>query len=158
MRTMMSRLRLTVNETKTRVCCLPEETFDFLGYTLRRCYSPQTGKAYWGTLPSRKRVQRLCQAVSEITRRQYTQQDAETMVGTLNRKLLGWSNYFCLGSVSKAYRAVDQHTTRRLRQWLCAKHQAARQGTRSFSDETLHLQFGLIRLGQRTSSLPWANT
>ncbi len=158
MRTMMSRLRLIVNETKTRVCYLPEEKFDFLGYTLRRCYSPQTGQAYWGTIPSSKRVQRLCQAVSEVTRRQHTQQDAETMVGTLNRKLSGWSNYFRLGSVSKACRAVDQHTTRRLRQWLCAKQQAARQGTRLFSDETLHLQFGLIRLAQRTSSFPWANT
>ena len=158
MRTMMSKLRLTVNETKTRVCCLPEERFDFLGYTLGRCYSPKTGRTYLGTIPSSKRVRRLCQVVSEVTRRQYTQQDAETMVETLNRKLLGWSNYFCLGSVSKAYRAVDQHTTRRLRQWLCAKHQAARQGTRPFSDETLHLQFGLIRLAQRTSSLPWANT
>jgi RNA-directed DNA polymerase len=158
MRIMMLKLRLTVNETKTRVCYLPEEKFDFLGYTLGRCYSPQTGKAYWGIIPSGKRVQRLCQAVSEDTRRQYIQQDAETMVGTLNRKLLGWSNYFCLGSVSKAYRAVDQHTTRRLRQWLCAKHQVVRQGTGGFSDATLHLQFGLIRLAQRTSSVPWAKT
>ena len=32
------------------------------------------------------------------------------MVETLNRKLPGWSNYFCLGPVSKAYRAVDNHT------------------------------------------------
>ena len=34
MRTMMSRLKLTVNARKTRVCYLPEEKFDFLGYTL----------------------------------------------------------------------------------------------------------------------------
>ena len=33
MRTMMSKLKLTVNEQKTRFCRLPEETFDFLGYT-----------------------------------------------------------------------------------------------------------------------------
>jgi hypothetical protein len=45
MREMMSRLRLTVNETKTRLCRLPEETFDFLGYTIGRCWSPKTGKA-----------------------------------------------------------------------------------------------------------------
>ena len=158
MRSMMSRLKLTVNETKTRVCHLPAETFDFLGYTIGRCYSPRTGKAHLGTIPSRKRVQRLCQQVSELTRRRSTQQDAETMVGTLNRKLLGWSNYFCLGSVSQAYRVVDQHTTRRLRQWLCAKYQAAGQGTRRFPDATLHLQFGLLRLAQRTRSSPWAKT
>jgi hypothetical protein len=37
---MMSRLKLTVNESKTRVCRLPQEKFDFLGYTFGRCYSP----------------------------------------------------------------------------------------------------------------------
>ena len=55
MRTMMSKLRLTVNETKTRLCRVPEETFDFLGYTIGRCYSPQTGRAYSGRGRRRRR-------------------------------------------------------------------------------------------------------
>ena len=59
MRGMMSKLRLTVNETKTRLCRVPEETFDFLGYTIGRCYSPQTGRPYIGTRPSAKKVARL---------------------------------------------------------------------------------------------------
>jgi len=32
----MTQLKLTVNETETRVCRLPEEKFDFLGYTTRK--------------------------------------------------------------------------------------------------------------------------
>jgi RNA-directed DNA polymerase len=60
-------LKLMVNESKTRVCRLPEDKFDFLGYTFGRCYSPKTGRAYWGTTPSKKRVQRLCKAISEMT-------------------------------------------------------------------------------------------
>jgi hypothetical protein len=99
---MMSRLKLTVNESKTRVCRLPEEKFDFLGYTFGRCYSPKTGRTYWGTTPSKKRVQRLCRAISEMTRRSQTQQDATTLVAALNRKINGWANYFCLGPVSQA--------------------------------------------------------
>ena len=59
MRTMMSKLKLTVNETKTRLCRLPEETFDFLGYTFGRCYSPRTGEAYLG-LRRRGRRSRRC--------------------------------------------------------------------------------------------------
>ncbi len=46
MRVIMTKLKLTVNETKTRVAKLPEERFDFLGYTFGRCYSPKTGRAY----------------------------------------------------------------------------------------------------------------
>ena len=34
----------------------------------------------------------------------------------------GWSNYFSLGSVSRAYRTVDNHVGHRLRMWLNAKH------------------------------------
>ena len=156
MRNMMSKLKLAVNESKTRVCTLPEEPFDFLGYTMKRCYSPKTGRAYLGTVPSMKRVKRLCLAVSEVTGRHSTQQDVATIVGTLNRKLIGWSNYFCCGPVSDAYRAVDRHTVRRLRQWLRTKHKVQGRGTRRFSDELLYSQFGLVRLKLRTATRPCA--
>jgi RNA-directed DNA polymerase len=156
MRDMMSKLKLTVNEKKTRVCHVPEEKFDFLGYTFGRCYSPKTGRAYLGTVPSKKRVQRICAGISELTRRSQTQRDMETLVADLNRRLIGWANYFCLGPVSKAYRAVERHTRRRLRQWLCAKHQRPGQGIGRYSDATLHEGLGLVRLAKRTASFPWA--
>src|SRR6516164_116502 len=158
MRNMMSRLKLTVNESKTRVCRLPEDKFDFLGYTFGRCYSPKTGRAYWGTTPSKKRVQRLCKAISEMTRRSQTQQDAATLVAALNRKMNGWANYFCLGPVSHAYRAVEEHTRRRLRQWLGVKHKVRAGGTMRFPLLARHLRFGLVLLTARPPSFPWATT
>ena len=54
MRDMMRRLKLTVNETKTHVCRLPAESFDFLGYTFGRMYSPRTGGAYIGARPAQE--------------------------------------------------------------------------------------------------------
>jgi RNA-directed DNA polymerase len=116
------------------------------------------GRAYLGTTPSKQRVQRMCAAISQTTRRSQTQQDVETLVGRLNREIIGWANYFCLGPVSKAYRAVDRHTRRRLRQWLCAKHKLRGLGTMRYPDERLHDEFGLVRLVGRTASLPWATT
>jgi RNA-directed DNA polymerase len=156
MQDMMTKLKLTVNQAKTRVCQVPEAKFDFLGYTFGRCYSPQTGRAYLGTTPSQQRVQRICAAISEATRRNHTQQTAEALVARLNREVIGWANYFCLGPVSKAYRAVERHTRRRLRQWLCAKHKVAGAGTGRYPDDMLHERFGLVRLTQRTASFPWA--
>lgn len=131
MRGIMQKLKLTVNETETRVCRLPEEKFDFLGYTFGRCYSPQTGRAYLGTVPSKKRVIRFCEAISSETGRNKTLLDQATVVGKLNRMMVGWANYFCLGPVSKAYRAVEQHARKRLRQWLCAKHKVSWRGFRN---------------------------
>src|SRR5208282_3834976 len=48
LRKIMSKLKLTVNEEKTRICKVPEEEFDFLGYTFGRMHSARTGKAYLG--------------------------------------------------------------------------------------------------------------
>jgi len=70
--------------------------------------------------------------------------------------LVGWANYFCLGPVSKAYRAVDNHARHRLRQWLCAKHKVKGQGTSRFPDEYLDQVLGLVKLQVRTRNLPWA--
>jgi hypothetical protein len=156
MRAMMSKLKLTVNETKTRLCHLPDETFDFLGYTIGRCYKPQTGRAYIGTRPAQKKITRLCQAISDLTRRTWLYLETEELVGRLNRKLVGWANYFCLRPVSKAYRVVDRRARHRLRQWLCAKYQVRGQGTKQFPDEHLYDELHLQRLETRTSSFPWA--
>jgi Group II intron, maturase-specific domain len=69
-----------------------------------------------------------------------------------------WANYFCLGPVSKAYRAVDQHARKRLRQWLCAKHKVSWPATKRFPAASLHEVLGLVRLTKRTSNFPWATS
>jgi len=150
MRDIMTKLKLTVNETKTRVCKLPEERFDFLGYTFGQCYSPKTGRAYLGTVPSRKRVTRVCETISELTGRDQLLLDQEMVVAKLNRVLTGWANYFCLGPVSKAYRAVDEHAQKRLRQWLCAKHKVTGRATGRFPKRFLYQVLGLVCLPVRT--------
>jgi len=156
LREMMEKLKLTVNEAKTQLRILPDESVDFLGYTIGRCYSPRTGRAYLGTRPSRKAVQRVCREMSDLTRRRWLLLEVPSRVDRINRLLLGWSNYFCLGPVSKAYRSVDRHTSRRLRQWLCAKHKVRKGGITRFPDEYLYQELGLIRLQERTRSFPWA--
>lgn len=146
MRDMMRRLKLTVNETKTRRARLPEETFDFLGYTFGRLHSPRTGGAYLGCRPAKRKVLAICRAVSELTGRHTRHRDTEEQVGRINRVLRGWANYFSVGTVSPAYRAVDRHVRARLRQWLCQKHRVRGQGYTRFSDPYLNGQLGLIQL------------
>jgi RNA-directed DNA polymerase len=156
MQDMMNRLKLTINEAKTQGCRVPDETFDFLGYTIGRCWSKKTGRAYIGTRPSQKRIVRLCRAISEETSRRWLLMDAEERVRKLNRMLVGWANYFCLGPVSKAYHAIDSHAQYRLRQWLRGKHKIKGAGTARFPDEYLYNTLGLTKLDLRTRNFPWA--
>jgi RNA-directed DNA polymerase len=120
-----------------------------------RCYSLKTGRAYIGTIPSKKRVLRICEAISAETGRNKTLLDQAAVVTKLNRMMNGWANYFCLGPVSKAYRAVNRHARKRLRQWLCAKHDVTWPATKQFPETALHDVMGLVRLLERTSSFPW---
>jgi len=136
MRSMMERLKLTVNERKTKLCRLPAHTFDFLGYTFGRYYSGKTGRAYLCPQPSRKKIRQLCESLHEQTRRSTVQLDSKELVVRLNRRLRGWANYFCLGPVHKAYHVVDRYLTARLRRWLCRKHGVRSQNTRAYSYST----------------------
>ena len=147
---------MTLNPRKTRISRLPEESFDFLGYTFGRCYAVGTGRPYIGTRVSRKAVAKLCAAIRDATRPRSLSLPEAELVGMLNRALTGWANYFQLGAVSKAYRAVDAHTRDRLRRWLRRKHKARHQGKTRFPDEYLYEKLGLTRLEQRTRDLPWA--
>jgi group II intron reverse transcriptase/maturase len=154
---MMAKLKLTVNPDKTHIRRVPEESFDFLGYTFGRCYKPRTGQSYIGTKPSKMRVVRLCRAISELTdRRGVWRTTAAERVGELNRMLDGWSNYFCLGSVGRAYRVVMHHTIRRLRQWLRAKHKVRGGRQPRWPVAALHADLGLIDLCAKAGGFPWA--
>ena len=101
-------------------------------------------------------MQRICEAISQETGRNQILLAQETVIKTLNRMMIGWANYFCLGPVSKAYRAVERHARKRLRQWLRAKHKLRGQATKQFSITTLHQVLGLVELTTRPSSFPWA--
>ena len=146
MRHMMRRLRLTVNEAKTRLCRGPDEPFDFLGYTFGRIYSTRTGASYMGTRPSAKKIQGLCLKISEQTERQWLWLHVDEMVGRLNRLLRGWANYFRLGTVTKAYRRVAAHVGYRLRQWLVRKFPGQGAMWSRYTDSYLYQDLGLLRL------------
>lgn len=157
MREMIMKLKLTVNDEKTHLCRVPQERFDFLGYTFGRCYGP-TGRVYIGTRPSRKSVARMMNNISEETDRRRVMLEADYVVKRLNRKLTGWANYFRLGQVSPAYRAVDSHVKQRLRRWLCKKHKVRGKGERHYPDQYLYNELGLVNLPIRTHNFPWAKT
>ncbi len=115
MREIMGRLQLTVNEEKTRICKVPAERFDFLGFTFGRMYSMRTGQARLGYRPSKKSIQQMVRKIHALTAEAMVWQETTALVSKLNRMLRGWANYFQIGSVSRAYRALDSYTTMRLR-------------------------------------------
>jgi len=149
MREMMERLKLTVNDAKTHWCRLPDETFDFLGYTFGRLWSRRNGHPYLGHRPSKKSQQRIRDRIHAETSRNWLWQSEEEVVAKLNRILVGWSNYFSVGTVYRSRSSLDAYVFQRLRQWWCAKHTIRNRRDSRFSDHYVYRQLGLVRVRAR---------
>ena len=143
MRALMSRLKLTVKETKTRLCRGPDEPFNFLGYTIGRCYWLKTGRAYIGVRPSDKKIQGLFREIQRVHRAAVAVAGAggvgrasEPLTAGLGELLLPGDRHSGLSGRWTA------HACHRLRQWLVRKLQGAGVEMVTLSDRYLHEDAG----------------
>ena len=149
----MTRLGLTINEAKTSLKNARQERFDFLGYSFGPHRYKANGKWYLSASPSKKSVQRLKTKVGNLLVPGNNDPWPEVR-DTLNRSLLGWSNYFCHGTCRSAFRGVDQYVYERVRDFLARRHKMAGRGTKRFSRDVVYGERGLLRLERLPLTAP----
>jgi RNA-directed DNA polymerase len=144
-RKVMTRLGLTLNETKTKLRNARQESFDFLGYTFGPQRFRKDGHWYLGARPSKKSVARLRRKVGEVLVAGNKGTWLEVS-DRLNSILRGWSSYFRYGTRLQAYRAVDNHVAERVRHFLKQRHHVRTRGTRPWTNDTVFGPLGVLRL------------
>ena len=144
-REVITRLGLTLNETKTCIRQARKESFNFLGYTFGPHRYRKDGHWYLGASPSKKAVARIKEKVGDHLVPSNTGAWEEVR-DRLNQILRGWSAYFSYGTRTAAYRAVDNYVYQSVRHFLRRRHKVQSRGTRRFSDEVVFGKLGVLRL------------
>ena len=149
----MTRIGLTLNEAKTSLRNARQERFDFLGYSFGPHRYKANGKWYLSASPSKKSMQRFKTKIGNLLVPGNNDPWPEVR-DTLNRSLLGWSNYFCYGTCRSAFRGVDRYVYERVRDFLARRHKVAGRGTHRFSCDVVHGERGLLRLERLPLNAP----
>lgn len=113
-------LRLTVNRTKTRVVRVnaPQQSLDFLGFTLRY-FRDLRGRnhRYLAVEPSRRAQARIREKLRALTGASAKRSLGAT-VAAVNRLLRGWRAYFRYGYPRRVFRGVNHYLQVRFRCFL----------------------------------------
>jgi RNA-directed DNA polymerase len=141
------KMKLALNSEKTRIVDLrePGASLDFLGYTFRFDKSKKWGGRYLNLFPSRKSLSRRQAEVKALTERR-RRGKLSSVVSELNRALLGWGLYFCMGYPSDAFSDLDDYTRMRLGRFAENRSQRPMKRSQGRSHYDWTRDLGLIRL------------
>lgn len=147
LKNLLNRMGLMLNETKTRLIDARNESFNFLGFTMR--YDKDLkGRSfrYWNIMPGKKSEQKIRDKVKEylLKHGHYKAQDIATGLNTIIR---GWLNYFDIPGVS--YPAMSKRRLRfylyeRLNRYYARKSQRKCRLYGQNAFEVLSIRYGLI--------------
>ena len=147
-RSVMTRIGLTLNETKTSIKQARMERFDFLGYTFGPHRFRKTGRLYLDMSPSKKSISRLRLKVADLLMPRNMEPWPDVR-DRLNRILQGWSNYFSSGDTFLSNRAVDNYVYERVRHFMRRRHKVRSRGGVQFSGTEVFGRLGVLRLCAR---------
>lgn len=145
--TILAQLGLKLNEAKIRLVDLRDESqgFDFLGFHHRRVKSVLSGKLFCFRWPSDESVRALKRDVRALTTRDQTYRSVNEVVSKINRRVVGWRNYFRFGNSARVFSDLDLFLEERVARFVSRKH--SRTG-RAYGMRVLidHNKLGLKRL------------
>ena len=152
-RTVMTKLKLRLNESKTSIRNARKERFDFLGYTFGPHCFKRNGHWYLGASPSQRSVQRLKTKVRDLLQPRNVG-CWDDVRDRLNRVLRGWHNYFHYGTVAATYWGLERYVYDCVRRFLRRRHKQSSRGTVRFPDHVVFGRLGVIRLRELRRGAP----
>jgi RNA-directed DNA polymerase len=113
----MTRLKLTLHPTKTRIVDMNREGFDFLGFHFHKMRAKNTGKLVPYMWPGEKAMKSVRKKIHGITDRKQLRKTLQEIIKYLNPVIRGWRNYFRSGNSTKKLQQLDMYLWQRLWRW-----------------------------------------
>lgn len=147
-RAVLDRLGLSLNEAKTHVVDATQASFDFLGFRYQMHRGARTGKPYPNVRPTDKSLKKIKAKLTALSTRNLTTIPLDAVVGTMNRSLRGWANYFHFRNSSQAMNKIRNHAEARLRTHLMKRYKVKdrRTGQARFRHADLYGRYGLYKI------------
>ena len=148
LRQILERLKLSFNESKTRIVNAFDEKFEFLGFSIWMGKGRKTRNYYPHVQPSKKALQKIKDRVTEITTRRSTIRPLEWIVKEVNATVRGWAGYFHYRNCSKVLSQLRSHTEERLRTHLRKRHKVRnlKTGYVRFPSRLLYERYNLYKV------------
>ncbi len=147
LKSVLERMELRLNEEKTKTVEAREESFDFLGFTIR--YDRDRygrNRRYWNIVPSQKSSKKIRDKIREWLNSNKMASPIQVAAG-INRIIRGWINYFQIKGVSypkKALRDLRYYLREKLNRYYKRKSQRKSKLYRQGAFEVLVEKYGLI--------------
>jgi RNA-directed DNA polymerase len=121
-RQIMTKLKLQLHPTKTKLVNLKQEGFEFLGFHFRKVISRKSGKLVPLMWPGKKAMKAVRNRIRERTDRSALGLPMAEIVAQLNPIIRGWRNYFVVGHSMRHLRTLDRYVWFRLWKSATARH------------------------------------
>lgn len=108
---MLNKLKLQLNKTKTKIVNVNRESFEFLGFKLKRA----CGKVF--ITPKKDAIKKFKETIRIITWRNQPAKPEE-VAGRLNSVIRGWGNYYKIGNIKRIFERLDCWIRTRMRTFI----------------------------------------
>ncbi len=121
-RQIMTKLKLQLHPTKTKLVNLKQEGFEFLGFHFQKVISRKSGKLVPLMWPGKKAMKAVRNRIRERTDRSALGLPMAEIVAQLNPIIRGWRNHFVIGHSMRQLRMLDRYVWFRLWKSATARH------------------------------------
>jgi len=139
-----TKLKLRLNQEKTRIVDAEKESFDFLGYSFKKALNRGKTKMVTYFWPSQKAEKSIRGKIRKITNPARPIK-VEEVIKELDPVIRGWVNYFRIANSSKKFGKIRLYGANKVRKFMVRRKNKSGYGYKEYPDEYLYRGLGLYR-------------